>query len=295
MLGKTPRFRGIERGGSLAESTDEVLGSLCGALRVFSVIGTNHCKHLKGYTLLLCPICRCVRVFSVFALERYTSIYHVPVSPATPTGTLLSCHDCDIRLAVKSSYHLSVHHCPLPETLWELLAPSVRERLLQEAQAELELLRDPASAAPEKRLEALARPFVACEAELESQLEGGQIHRSTFLPQFGSGMLGAGGAGLMIAALLQPANSAWFVVPAIFGTSLLLSAAILWHKASSRYLFTNSLKPKLVRSLTPLAPCPEELTRLVSGLSRDGLYIASFVAAEELCQSIAERDRQERW
>lgn len=236
------------------------------------------CRH-SGFTLRLCPICRCVRVFAVHILEEHAHVYFVPVTADHAAGVLVVCTDCGLRTAPQSLEGWSIHHSSEPDTLWEVLSPECRERLKKEAEAEYALLQAPAAASAERRELALLRAFWACEPELASKVTGGALH-SAGLPMF----VAAGVCGLLgvMFLLVAPWAGLGDAIALVLGLLGLAAAARFAYCGSTGYLIEHRIQPLLIRGIRPLAPTPAELQRVIERLRQQGLYIGRYANSEAL-------------
>ena len=255
------------------------------ARRMFFVAGAKYGRRLRGYTLHLCPICRCVRKYAVYELQESQHVYFVPVTVAKSTGTLMVCAECGVRLAPKSSLRLSVHHSSSFSTLWEVLAPGTRDRLLVEAEAELRLLRGGREVEPDRRRVALARSLRAVETELASKIEGGRRHEPSFAAALFCCVFGILGA-LALAAGFIAHGDGLRIGPLLLGGTFLSLATFFAFRLLPGRLLQARLMPRLARGLAPLAPSRTELTEVIRELSGAGLHIARWTTPDALALAI---------
>lgn len=246
--------------------------------------GRTTAKQERGYTPRLCPICRAIRVFAVYTIEEYAHWYLLPLTSSQRVGTLLVCPDCGARLAPRSSGRQSVHGTNDLATLWNLLSPAECRRLLEEAAAELDLLRDPRGAPRARRHEAILQPFLACETELASKLEGGQHHPISFFPVAAG--IGCAVAGIAIFWAGWTGMLGGPLLATMGGVLFLALAAVLFYHGSAAYLLQRTILPRLVRSLAPLSPSVSELADVLAELRIRGTWIARRVRPESLARQL---------
>lgn len=235
--------------------------------------GKGHRRRRRGYALRVCPICRSVRVFAAIDFEQYTHVYFLTVSEERAVHTTMTCEDCGVCMDMPTDRGVSIHHSSDLDTLWELLTPESQRHLAEEANAQLDLLRNGEAWDAERRQGALAAPFRACESEFASKIRGDKVHASSWR------RVAAGCAGILlfgVAAIFYWSRGSG-VELALFaglGTLFVFLHEYSFFEESSRRHLRRRIFPRLLRGLSPLRPTLEELRRVQKTLNSEGLYIA---------------------
>lgn len=247
--------------------------------------GTKIQKRRAGYTLLLCPICHCVRVFAAYNVRRLPHLYHLPLTEGHHVGGFVVCQDCGLRRAMESVAVESLHQSSDPVTLWALLRPEAQARLLERAEAELALLQCRTQDTGERQA-ALTRTFLAVEDELASLCRGGQIHVSRRPYHLLAGSLIVSGA-ILIGFVLARDPSMLSVILAMVGGSLLtLGSTLAYQGFAGRYI-SRVLLPRLLRGIAPLGPTHQELHRVEQELAARGAQMKRYEFVRKVADELS--------
>lgn len=241
---------------------------------MFLNAGAKYEKERCGYTLLVCPICHSVRVFAAYRLRRFHHFYHLPLTEGRLLEGFVLCQECGVRLTVKSVAVESLHQSSDKATLWELLLPAAQARLLERAEAELELLKSRGRDSEERRA-GLRRSLLAVEDELASLCEGGYIHsspRSLRGIAFGTFVVG----GLLVGGALFSEPSLLGMLLAMLGGGLITFGGLLAYQSLPRHHISRVLLPRVARGLRPYAPTKEELLELQRELRAEGRAVTRY-------------------
>jgi hypothetical protein len=242
----------------------------------------------SGSVADFCPVCRTLRAFRFFAVERVMEVIYIPLS-RTPLGQFVRCGTCGATLKSDAARFAAFADAGSDlETLIVTTRPELRTEHAERLGLEETLRRSPDALDLTQRARLLFEPFEALEAMVRNRLKEG-IHFDAYS--------GLGCGGVVLALFFGPwitrnlAPSWHWLVSAVFGVAAVLGlwAIVQFFKHPGRSA-RKLVVPLLARSLAPLRPLQDEVALCLEQCRKERWKIGRHVRVDALWQQLQKRD-----
>ena len=244
---------------------------------------------VRGSVADFCPVCRALRAFQYFVVERVMEVIYLPLS-RTPLGEFVRCGTCGATLASDAARFEAFADAGSDdlETLIATTRPDLRAEHAERLELEETLRRSPDALDVAQRARLLFEPFEALEAMVRNRLKEG-MHFDAYS--------GLGCGGVVLALFFGPwitrnlAPSWHWLVGVLFGVAAVLGLwAIVQFFMNPGRSARQLVVPLLARSLAPLRPLQDEVALCLEQCRKARWKIGSHVRVDVLWQELQKRD-----